>query len=96
MYEGRNGWGLYDERTSQEIEKSFKKADQRCELLIAGFLYIIGKYKTFHLHYFNGRIHGARIHEDSSIEIAMMLSCVLLKCSSLSFRFRAHVAVQTQ
>ena len=46
MYEGRNGWWLYDERTSQEIEKSFKKADQRCELLIAGFLYIIGKYKT--------------------------------------------------
>ena len=42
MYEGRNGWWLYDERTSQEIEKSFKKADQRCELLIAGFLYIIG------------------------------------------------------
>ena len=78
MYEGRNGWWLYDERTSQEIEKSFKKSDQRCELLIAGFLYIIGKYKTFHLHYFNGRIHGARIHEVSSIEIAMMISCVLL------------------
>ena len=43
MYEGRNGWWLYDERTSQEIEKSFKKSDLRCELLIAGFLYIIGK-----------------------------------------------------
>ena len=43
VYEGRNGWWLYDERTSQEIEKSFKKGDQRCELLIAGFLYIIGK-----------------------------------------------------
>ena len=43
MYEGRNGWGLYDERTSHEIEKSFKNAEQRCELLIAGFLYIVGK-----------------------------------------------------
>ena len=43
MYEGRNGWWLYDERTSHEIEKSFKNAEQRCELLIAGFLYIVGK-----------------------------------------------------
>lgn len=46
VYEGRNGWWLYDERTSHEIEKSFKKGDQRCELLIAGFLYIIGKYRV--------------------------------------------------
>ena len=45
VYEGRNGWWLYDERTSHEIEKSFKKGDQRCELLIAGFLYIIGNSK---------------------------------------------------
>ena len=43
MYEGRNGWWLYDERTSQEIEKSFKNNELRCELLIAGFLYIVGK-----------------------------------------------------
>ena len=41
MYEGRNGWWLYDERTSQEVEKCFKRGQQRCELLIAGFLYII-------------------------------------------------------
>merc|ERR1719481_1190073 len=41
MYEGRNGWWLYDERTSQEVERCFKNGDQRCELLIAGFLYII-------------------------------------------------------
>ena len=43
LYEGRNGWWLYDERTSQEVERCFKNGDQRCELLIAGFLYIIGK-----------------------------------------------------
>merc|ERR1712113_1351250 len=41
MYEGRNGWWLYDERTSVEVEKCFKRGDQNCELLIAGFLYII-------------------------------------------------------
>ena len=43
VYEGRNGWWLYDERTSQEVERCFKNGDQRCELLIAGFLYIIGR-----------------------------------------------------
>ena len=43
LYEGRNGWWLYDERTSQEVERCFNNGDQRCELLIAGFLYIIGK-----------------------------------------------------
>jgi E3 ubiquitin-protein ligase RNF146 len=41
FYEGRNGWWLYDERTSQEIETAFSAEEQRCELLIAGFLYII-------------------------------------------------------
>ena len=41
FYEGRNGWWVYDERTSQEVEMHFKNGDQRCELLIAGFLYII-------------------------------------------------------
>ena len=46
MYEGRNGWWLYDERTSQEVERCFKNGDQRCELLIAGFLYIIGGGQT--------------------------------------------------
>ena len=43
VYEGRNGWWLYDERTSQEVERCFKNGDPRCELLIAGFLYIIGR-----------------------------------------------------
>jgi len=41
MYEGRNGWWLYDERTGVEVERCYKRGDQRCELLIAGFLYII-------------------------------------------------------
>ena len=41
FYEGRNGWWLYDERTSQEIETAWSAEEQRCELLIAGFLYII-------------------------------------------------------
>lgn len=41
FYEGRNGWWLYDERTSQEIEGFWSQGDKRCELLIAGFLYII-------------------------------------------------------
>jgi len=41
FYEGRNGWWVYDERTSQEVEMFYKNGDKRCELLIAGFLYII-------------------------------------------------------
>jgi len=41
FYEGRGGWWQYDQRTSVEIEKHFKEEDKRCELLIAGFLYII-------------------------------------------------------
>jgi hypothetical protein len=41
FYEGRNGWWLYDERTSQEIENFWSKGEKRCELLIAGLLYIV-------------------------------------------------------
>jgi len=41
FYEGRNGWWQYDDRTSQEIEVKHKNGDKMCELLIAGFLYII-------------------------------------------------------
>lgn len=41
FYEGRNGWWQYDERTSCELETAFKRGDKTCELLIAGFLYII-------------------------------------------------------
>lgn len=41
LYEGRNGWWLYDMRTSQDIEDAFKQNQSNCELLIAGFLYVI-------------------------------------------------------
>lgn len=35
------GWWQYDERTSNELESSYKNGEKTCELLIAGFLYII-------------------------------------------------------
>lgn len=41
FYQGRNGWWEYDERTAQELEHHHKKGDKNCELLIAGFLYVI-------------------------------------------------------
>ncbi|XP_076263368.1 E3 ubiquitin-protein ligase rnf146-like [Rhynchophorus ferrugineus] len=41
FYEGRNGWWQYDERTSRELENSYKKGEKSVELLIAGFLYVI-------------------------------------------------------
>ncbi|GFR04144.1 e3 ubiquitin-protein ligase RNF146 [Trichonephila clavata] len=41
FYEGKNGWWQYDDRTSLEIEAAYKKGEQQCEVLIAGFLYII-------------------------------------------------------
>ncbi len=41
FYQGRNGWWKYDERTAEELESHFKKGEQHCELLIAGFLYCI-------------------------------------------------------
>lgn len=34
------GWWQYDERTSKELELSYKVGERTCELLIAGFLYI--------------------------------------------------------
>lgn len=40
-YEGRNGWWQYDERTSIELETAYKRGDKTCELLIAGFLYVV-------------------------------------------------------
>ncbi|XP_067139546.1 E3 ubiquitin-protein ligase RNF146-like [Centruroides vittatus] len=41
FYEGRNGWWQYDERTSVELETAYKRGENRCEVLIAGFLYVI-------------------------------------------------------
>ncbi|KRT80637.1 hypothetical protein AMK59_5307, partial [Oryctes borbonicus] len=34
------GWWQYDERTSRELEASYKAGERICELLIAGFLYV--------------------------------------------------------
>ncbi|XP_066257715.1 E3 ubiquitin-protein ligase RNF146-like [Euwallacea similis] len=41
FYEGCNGWWQYDERTSKELENSYKNGEKSIELLIAGFLYIV-------------------------------------------------------
>uniref|UniRef100_A0A2L2YD22 E3 ubiquitin-protein ligase n=1 Tax=Parasteatoda tepidariorum TaxID=114398 RepID=A0A2L2YD22_PARTP len=41
FYEGRNGWWQYDDRTSFEIEAAYKEGEEQCEVLIAGFLYVI-------------------------------------------------------
>jgi len=41
FYEGRNGWWQYDERASTALEEAFKSEVRSCELLVAGFLYII-------------------------------------------------------
>lgn len=41
FYEGRNGWWLYDKRASDDIEAAFKEGSPKCELLIAGYLYVI-------------------------------------------------------
>jgi len=41
FYEGRGGWWQYDQRTSVEIEAAMAREEERCELLIAGSLYII-------------------------------------------------------
>jgi len=41
FYEGRGGWWQYDQRTSVEIEAAMQREETRCELLIAGSLYII-------------------------------------------------------
>lgn len=35
------GWWLYDERTSQEIEDSYKKGDKFCTILVAGYVYVV-------------------------------------------------------
>ncbi|KAK8725949.1 hypothetical protein OTU49_010568 [Cherax quadricarinatus] len=41
FYEGRNGWWQYDERTSYELEAAYGTGQRACEVLVAGFLYII-------------------------------------------------------
>ena len=40
-YEGRNGWWLFDARVSEEIEEAFQNECEQCEIMIAGFIYIL-------------------------------------------------------
>lgn len=41
FYEGRHGWWQYDPRATKEIESAWGEGLNQCELLIAGYLYII-------------------------------------------------------
>ncbi|XP_059172237.1 E3 ubiquitin-protein ligase rnf146-like [Physella acuta] len=41
FYEGVNGWWQYDDRTSRELEVYHKAGHTSCELLIAGYVYLI-------------------------------------------------------
>lgn len=40
-YEGRNGWWQYEPRTNRDIEQAYLAEKQSCEVLIAGFVYVI-------------------------------------------------------
>nr|XP_018914362.1 PREDICTED: E3 ubiquitin-protein ligase rnf146-like [Bemisia tabaci] len=40
-YKGRSGWWQYDDRTRLELENAYSKKEQFCEVLIAGYLYVI-------------------------------------------------------
>lgn len=35
------GWWQYDERTSQDIEESYRRPDRYCTILVAGYVYIV-------------------------------------------------------
>lgn len=41
FYEGRNGWWQYDERASTLLEKGFNTEVRTCEIVIAGFAYVV-------------------------------------------------------
>ncbi|XP_050533123.1 E3 ubiquitin-protein ligase rnf146-like [Daktulosphaira vitifoliae] len=41
FYEGKNGWWLYEKRTSEEIEENFKLNNMKFDLLICGTMYTI-------------------------------------------------------
>lgn len=62
-YEGVNGWWQYDARTSLDLEAHHKKGDRACELLIAGFLYIID-FENMVQHRHNDRTKKRRIKRD--------------------------------
>lgn len=62
-YEGVNGWWQYDARTSLDIESHHKKGDSSCELLIAGFLYVIDFVNMIQIRH-NDRTKKRRIKRD--------------------------------
>jgi E3 ubiquitin-protein ligase RNF146 len=62
-YEGVNGWWQYDARTSVDLEAHHKKGDRTCELLIAGFLYVID-FENMVQHRHNDRTKKRRIKRD--------------------------------
>lgn len=35
------GWWQYDDRTSQDIEEAYKKGDNTCTILVAGYVYVV-------------------------------------------------------
>ena len=41
FYEGRNGWWQYDDRASLVLEETFKTEIRTCEIIIAGFTYVV-------------------------------------------------------
>ncbi|KAG5898417.1 hypothetical protein JTB14_030394 [Gonioctena quinquepunctata] len=41
VVKGVAGWWQYDERTTKDLETAYKNNETTCELLIAGFLYIV-------------------------------------------------------
>jgi hypothetical protein len=46
FYEGRDGWWIYDKRASDDIEAAFKSGLPKCDLLIAGHIYVIDFVKS--------------------------------------------------
>ncbi|GFN77259.1 E3 ubiquitin-protein ligase rnf146-like [Plakobranchus ocellatus] len=63
FYEGVNGWWQYDDRTSRELEFHHKAGHSSCELLIAGYVYLIDLTNMFQLRR-NDRTKKRRIKRD--------------------------------
>ena len=63
-YEGRNGWWLYDSRASQEIENKFQNKQLSCEVLIAGFMYVID-FQTMTQYRKDGSSRSRKIKRDT-------------------------------
>ncbi|CAF1030248.1 unnamed protein product [Adineta steineri] len=62
-YEGRNGWWMYDQRTNDEIDQSFRRGDRRLEILIVGHLYVID-FENMHQYRLNDTQRRRRIKYD--------------------------------